>query len=192
MLITIFRLKISDRGRDRIWVELGGIKRGMKRHKRAGNCCNKVAKAETGRSTPLNPDKLLKTSLSPNSAFPAFRSKTLEAWQQLYKKTFRKNFVKKTTESMSTILWRQIWNHVNSSRHRLHNMYFSDSINLISLNLKVHFPFLRDVLRCGRLLNTGGDWSGSAITLSTLIELEWRNHHRKQQHRHHHRKQHHN
>ena len=29
----------------------------MKRHKRARKRCNKVAKAETGRSTPLNPDK---------------------------------------------------------------------------------------------------------------------------------------
>ena len=178
MLITIFRLKISDRGRDRIWVELGGIKRGMKRHKRAGNCCNKVAKAETGRSTPLNPDKLLKNSLNPNSPFPAFRSKTRKEWQQLYKKetTLRKQ---QFYEDKFEIMW-------------IPGAGPTTCISLISQILKVHFPFLRDVLRCGRLLNTGGDWSGSAITLSTLIELEWRNHHRKQQHRHHHRKQHHN
>ena len=34
---------------------------GMNRHKRAGKPgkgCNKVARAETARSTPLNPDKL--------------------------------------------------------------------------------------------------------------------------------------
>ena len=57
MLIMIFCLKISERARDRIWVKLGGIKKVMKRHKRARKRCNKVAKAETGRSTPLNPDK---------------------------------------------------------------------------------------------------------------------------------------
>ena len=57
MLITIFRLKISERGRVRIWVELGGIKKGMKRHKKAGKRCNKVGNSETGRSTPLNPEK---------------------------------------------------------------------------------------------------------------------------------------